>query len=63
MCFLHSTSCRDIAPLASDVCPKLGEVGPVACTGFLVGGTGTCALVGGAGSFLSGGQDLEKGCI
>ena len=26
----------------------MGEVGPVACVGFLVGGTGACALVGGA---------------
>ena len=34
----------------------MGEVGSVACVGFLVLGTGACILVGGAGSCLSGGQ-------
>ena len=35
--------------------PPVGEVGPVACVGFLVEGNGVCVLVGGAGSCLSGG--------
>ena len=30
-----------------------GEVSPVACIGFLMGGTGACILVGGAESFPS----------
>ena len=34
----------------------MGEVDPEACAGFMVGGTGACPLVCGAGSCLSGGQ-------
>ena len=37
----------------------MGEVGSVACVGFLVGGTGACVLMSGARSRPSGGQ----GCI
>ena len=37
------------------------KVGSVACAGFLVEGTGTCVLVCGAGSCLSGGQDRNQG--
>ena len=43
--------------------PPLGKVGSVACVGFLVGGTGACVLVGGAASFLSGGQGHVQWCI
>ena len=39
--------------LASGVCPLLGEAGLEAFAGFLVGGAGTCPLVGGAESRLS----------
>ena len=35
--------------------PPVGEVGSVACVGFLVEVIGACVLVGGAGSCLSGG--------
>ena len=41
----------------------MGEVGPGACVGFLVGETGTCTLVGGAGSCPSGGQGCVKWCV
>ena len=34
----------------------MGESGLEACAGFLVGGTSTCPLVGGAVSWLFGGQ-------
>ena len=34
----------------------MGGVGPVACQGFLAGGTCICVLVGRAGSLLSGVQ-------
>ena len=34
----------------------MGGVGPVACYGFLVGGTYVCVLADGAGSRLSGEQ-------
>ena len=50
----HSSSCFWSLP------PR-GEIGPGACVGFLVGGTGACALVGGAWSCLSGGQGHVKG--
>ena len=43
--------------------PPVGEVGSVACVGFLVEGTGTCVLVGGAGSCLSGGQCRIRQCV
>ena len=42
---LFSTGCRVIVALASVVCPLVGEVGPGACVGFLVGGTGAYTLV------------------
>ena len=41
----------------------MGEVGSVAHVGFLVEGTGTCVLVGGAGSCLSGGQGHVHWCV
>ena len=41
----------------------MGEVGPEACLGILVGGTGACPLVGGAGSFPSGERDHVKECV
>ena len=41
----------------------VGEVGFVACVGFLVGGTGTCVLVGWAGSCPSGGQGHIQWCV
>ena len=34
----------------------MGEVGSLACVGFMVEGTDACVLVGGARSCLSGGQ-------
>ena len=34
----------------------MGKVGPGGCAGFLLGGTGACPLVDGAGSCASGGQ-------
>ena len=40
----------------------MGEVGSVACVGFLVEGTGCCVLVGGVGSCLSVGQDHVR-CV
>ena len=49
--------------LASGVCPLVGEVGPGAYVGFLVGGIGACALVGGAGSCPSSRQDYVTGCV
>ena len=48
--------------LASGVCPLVGEVGPWACAGFLVGGTGACALVGGTESCPSDGQGSFRWC-
>ena len=62
---LLSTVCRIIVPLASGVCPLVGEVGPGACAGFLLGETGACPLVGGAGSCPSDGQGHVhvKGCV
>ena len=41
----------------------VGEVGPVACVGFLVGGTGACVLVSVAGSCPSGGQGHVHWCV
>ena len=41
----------------------MGEIGLVPCVGFLVEGTGACALVGGAGSFLSDGQGRIQWCV
>ena len=38
----------------------MGGLGPVACQGFLVGGTSVCVLVGGAGSLLSRGQEVSS---
>ena len=37
--------------------PPVAKVGSVGCVGFLVEGTGVCALVDEAVSCLSGGQD------
>ena len=54
---LLSAGCRVIVPLASVVCPLVSEVGPGVSVGFLLGRTGACALVGGAESFPSDGQD------
>lgn len=45
------------------VCHLVGEVGPRARTGFLVGGTSACALVGKAESYLSDGQDYVMGYV
>ena len=41
----------------------MGEVGPGACAGFLVGKTGVCPLVGTAESCPSDGQDHVKDCL
>ena len=38
----------------------MGEVGPVACVSFLVGGTGACPLVDQVESCPSGGQNHVK---
>ena len=46
--------------LASGICTLVCEAGIEACAGFLVGGAGACALVGGAGSWPSGGQGLSR---
>ena len=46
--------------------PPVGEVGSVACVGFLVwgmGGTGACVLDGGAGSCPCGGQGHVWWCV
>ena len=43
--------------------PPVGEVGLVACVGFLVEGTGAYVLVGVAGSCLSGGQVHVLWCV
>ena len=47
VCGLLSVGYSVVVPLASVVCSLVGEVGPGACVGFLVGGTGACALVDG----------------
>ena len=62
VCGLLSSGCRIIV-LASGVCPLVGEVGPGACAGLLVGGTGACPLVVGAWSCSSDGQGLVKWCV
>ena len=41
----------------------MGEIGPRACIGFLVGGTSACALVGKAESYVSDGQDCVMGYV
>ena len=41
----------------------MGEVGSVACVGFLVEGTGTCVLVDEAGYCLSDGQVHVWWCV
>ena len=48
--------CRFVVPIVFGVCPPVGKVGSVGCVGFLVEGTGACALVDEAGFCLSGGQ-------
>ena len=63
VCGLCSIVCRVVVPVASDVCPFLGEVGPGACTRLLMGGTGACSLVGGAVSCLSGEQGLSRSVL
>ena len=62
-CHLLSAGCRDLVPLVSGVFPLVGKVGPGICEGFLVGGTGTFPLVGGAGSCPSGGQACVEWCV
>ena len=70
------TGCRLIVPIVFSVCPQwvrlvhcfwclpsVGEVGSVACVGFLVEGTGSCVLGGGTGSSLPGGQDHIRWCV
>ena len=54
VCGLLSTGCRIIVPLASGVCPLVGEVGPGPSAGFLVGWAGACPLLGGAGAMSKG---------
>ena len=49
---LHSTGYRIIVPLASCVCPLVGEFGLGACSCFLVSGTCACSLVDGVVSLL-----------
>ena len=41
----------------------MGEIGPVACVGFLGGRTGLCFLVGGAEFFPSDGQSSVSWCV
>ena len=41
----------------------MGKVGSGACVGFLVEGPGACVLLGGAGSYLSGGQGRVQCCV
>ena len=43
--------------------PPVGEVGSVACVGFLVAGIGACVLVYGAGSCPSSGQGCVQWCV
>ena len=43
--------------------PPVAKVGSVGCVGFLMEGTGACALVDEAGSCLSGGQDCIWWCV
>ena len=46
----------DLSFLASVVCPLVGEVGLEVGAGFLEGRDSVCPLMGGAGSWSSGGQ-------
>lgn len=62
VCDLHSTDCRHVAPLASGVCPLVSEDDGGPFSGSLVGGSGLCPLVDGAGFCSSGGQDHDKVC-
>ena len=62
-CVCIPTGCRIVVPLASGICPLVGEAGPRGCLGFLVEGTGACLLVDEAGSCLSGGQDHVQWCV
>ena len=39
----------------------MSEVSLGACAGFLLGGSGTCSLVGGAGFYACGGQGCARG--
>ena len=48
---------------SSGVFTLAGEADLEACAGFLVGGTGACPLMCGAGSCPSGGQSYVKGCV
>ena len=54
---------RDCSFLASAVCSLLSEAGLETCAGLLVGRPSACPLVGGAGSWASGGQSHVKGCV
>ena len=47
---------QDCSFLASGVCPLVDEDGLEVCAGFLAGRVGACPLVGGTGSWSSGGQ-------
>ena len=47
---------KDCGFLKSCVCPMVGEAGLEVCAGFLGAMAGACPLVGGAGSWPSGGQ-------
>ena len=62
ICGLHTTGCKIVFPLAFVAC-LMGEVGPGACAGFLVGETSACPLVGGAGSYPSSEQGHVKECV
>ena len=63
--YLWSPFCslRGLVPLASCVCPLVGEVSPRAWVGFLLGRTGSCVLVDGAESCPSDRQGRIKWCI
>ena len=50
-------------PPASSVCPLVHKIGPGACVGFLVWGTGSCPLVGGTESCSLDGQDNVRWCV
>ena len=63
VCSLLSTYFRITVPLASGVCPLVGEVAPGAYAGFLVGRTDACPLVDGAGSCSSNGRGCVKWCV
>ena len=53
---IRSAGCGTVVFLLLLSDPLMGKAGLEACSGFLVGGTGVCPLVGGAGSWSSGGQ-------